>query len=384
MERRAIDQLAHHMLAHVTDVEHPAQALVLLGDQIYADAAANVMDMQESDERLAQMYRDAWGGWPATRALLASVPVYFAVDDHEYTDNWHGAANPVADDSFLNGFEAALAYQWRWTHSRHHTPKVHARSAPRSAGAVAHPPTPLPTAGAGVRGFWTPFTIDHLPAFAMDTRSERAFRAPVEPDAPLESGTKNTAWSQVPIVSEAQMQAVENWLLAHRLQPKVLCMGSVLGWVERELLTAPRRCALSDDWAAYPASWRRLVRFMVQHRIEHTIFLTGDYHFSGVAELSLESDLGPSVRAVSVVCSGWNASLPFANASPHDFVLNQPAAMPFSDEHARLRCTAHSLGTAPRQFSKLTLSPALHGGSTLSVRVFDESGDAIGQWHGFI
>jgi cholesterol oxidase len=353
-ERHAIDGLALHMQEHIHHSTRPVQALVLLGDQIYADASANLFEVHESDERLAQFYRDAWGS-PHTRALMANLPTYTVVDDHEYIDNWNGSTRPETDHTFLNGFEASLAYQWRWTDSHEHAPRI-------------HPDTPA--GGDAVRGFWRPFCIGHLPAFAMDTRSERH---PPQPGQHRDS---------VPMLSQAQMQAVEHWLLAHRDQPKVLCMGAVLGWVETAWVNAPERARSSDGWAGYPASWRWLVRFMVRHHITHTIFLAGDYHFSGVAELSLSAEGGAPVRALSVVCSGWNASLPFANATPHDFVLDTPTAYPLSDAQASIQSTARGLGTAQRQFSVLTvrLAGTDLGRWALDVEVFNDHGPSTARW----
>lgn len=341
-EREAVDHLAVHMLAHVHDAAAPAEALVLLGDQIYADATANVFDTQTDDERLAQFYRDAWGS-PHARRLLASVPTYTVVDDHELGDNWNGSAKPLEDPMLMNGFEAALAYQWRWTDPVHHAPCV-------SADAV--------------RGFWREFALGAIPAFAMDTRTERESRAthPLGPDG-------------AQMVSQAQWKALEAWLLEHRAEPKVLCSGSVFGWAEHSLLNAPAGCAHADGWSGYPASWKRLVKFIVAHQVQHTVFLSGDFHFSGVASLRLSAEgPQPAVTAVSVVCSGWNASLPFANARASDFALNTPTALPLSSADAQVLSTAQCLGEHHRQFSKLTLGARPDGGWQLHVGLFDESG----------
>lgn len=353
-ERNAVDALALHMQEQIHHPARPVQALVLLGDQIYADATANLFEVQEGDERLAQFYRDAWGS-PHTRELFARLPTYTVVDDHEYVDNWNGSASPETDATFLNGFEATLAYQWRWTDGHNHAPRIHAA---------------IPAGGDAVRGFWQPFHIAHLPAFAMDTRSER--HPPV----------RGQDWTTVPMLSQLQMQAVENWLLAHRNQPKVLCMGTVFGWVESALVASPERCMSSDGWAGYPASWRWLVQFIVRNQIRHTIFLSGDYHFSGVAELSLAADGCAPVRALSVVCSAWNASLPFANAAPSDFVLDAPTPYPLSDAQASIQSTAKGLGTAQRQFSKLTvrLAGADQDRWALDVEVINDSGQSTARW----
>lgn len=343
-ERDAVDQLAASMADHINHLDTPAQALVLLGDQIYADATANLLDTRGDDERLAQMYRDAWGS-PHARRLLASLPSYGVVDDHELGDNWAGSTDQLADDRLLiNGFEAALTYQWRWDHPGQHLPGlVGTKSAMR------------------VRGFWRRFQIGHLPAYAMDTRTER-----------MRAGQHASQ-----MCSAEQLEDVKAWLLAHRTEPKVLCSGSVFGWVERSLHEAPAGSAASDGWCAYPETWRSLVSFMVHERIEHVVFLSGDYHFSGVAELSLQVGGHAHLRALSVVCSGWNATLPFANASPADFVTDLCVPLPLSDDQVGVVSLARALGTQLRQFSKLTVRPGADAEWLLAVEVRGEDGRAV-------
>lgn len=344
-ESEAVDAVALQMQYHVTRSSLPVDALVMLGDQIYADATANMMKTRETDEVLAGMYRDAWGG-PHTRALLASVPSYTVVDDHEYGDNWCGCADVTQDAAFINGFEAAMAYQWRWSDG----PAPKYQSAPSVDVAE-------------VTGFWNAFQVGGVPFFAADTRSERQLRSP-------------SNWRTRAMVGTAQMTALKTWLMEHKDVPKVLCSGSVMGFVERDLYEAPGKCLVADSWSGYPATWRELVRFIVAEQIKHLIFLSGDYHFSGISELELHAEGGGApVRALSVACSGWNATLPFANAMPQDFVMGHAVNYPQSDTAVRLRCTTRAMSTAHRQFSKLTLTQDAHGAWCLTVRVFDEHGD---------
>lgn len=345
-EREAIDAVAAHMLAHARDPQRPVDAVLLLGDQIYADASADLIQTRESDERLAGLYRDAGSG-PHTRALLQTLPSYRVIDDHEYRDNWQGGARPAQDAGLVDGFEAALAYQWRWDHPSRHAPQL----------------------GPGpVRGFWKPFVLGGLPAFALDTRTERALRTP-------------EGWRQAAMIGQAQMDALKTWLLAHRDQPKLICSGSVFGLPDRRLVHDPALCASDDDWEGYPASWRELVTFVVQHQIQRLIFMAGDYHFSAAARLQLRADtLGPPVAALSVVSSGWNASLPFANSQPSDFVLDQAVDYPGSDAQVTVVCDAQALSTALRQFSKLSLLPQPGGGWQLAVQVYDAQGHAVADW----
>lgn len=337
-ERRAIDALAGDMEQHIDDATAPAQALLLLGDQIYADAMANIAETTERDERGAQRYRESWGG-AATRQLFSRLPVWLVVDDHEFDDNLDGADNATADSlrgqRFFNGFLAAAAYQ-----SRFHRKDLPSLSLTPKGWSVE-------------RGLWHEFDVGGIPAFAADTRTERSART-----------LRN--WRDAHIVGERQMEAIERWLLAHPKGPKLLCSGSVFALPEKRFVAEPATCLSADNWLGYPASWRRLVRFIVQNEIEGLIFVAGDYHLSALVEVELTSQ-GKSAMALNLVCSAWNASLPFANAQPSDFTFDQPVHAPGSDADAAMVSTARFASDAPRQFSKITITEEPGAGSTARV-----------------
>jgi cholesterol oxidase len=109
--------------------------------------------------------------------------------------------------------------------------------------------------------------------------------------------------------------------------------------------------------------------------IRHVIFLSGDYHLSAVAELEIRAvGAAAPVRAVSVVSSGWNATLPFANAQRRDYVEDQPVACPLGHPDVEVWSRTGVMSTEPRQFSKLTLEKA-GSGWALGVSVFGPGGD---------
>ncbi|MBB6558435.1 cholesterol oxidase [Acidovorax soli] len=342
-ERSAIDALAGDMAQHIDHASAPVQALLLLGDQIYADATANIAETTEPDERGAQRYRESWGS-PATRQLFARLPVWLVVDDHEFDDNLDGADRATADSvrgqRFLSGFLAATAYQ-----SRFHRPGL-----PRlSVG---------PQVYRVERGLWHCFEVGGIPAFAADTRTERS---------PRTLGN----WRHARIMHDEQMEAIEDWLTAHPKGPKLLCSGSVFALPENRFVAQPATCIAADNWLGYPASWRRLVRFIVKNEIEGLIFVAGDYHLSALVEIELSSQ-GKSVKALNLVCSAWNASLPFANAQPSDFSFDQPVRVPGSDADAAMVCTARFASDAQRQFSKVTVTcdPGNRGTAAVAMDVY--------------
>jgi cholesterol oxidase len=337
-ERHAIDALAGDMAQHIDHATAPVQALLLLGDQIYADATANIAETTERAERGAQRYRESWGG-AATRQLFARLPVWMVVDDHEFDDNFDGLGSAAADSvrgrHFYYGFMAAAAYQ-----SRYHREELPALSLTPKGWTVEH-------------GLWHAFEVGGIPAFAADTRSERTPRTLQD-------------WQSVHIMDERQMVAIEAWLQAHPKGPKLLCSGSVFAMPENRFVAEPATCIAADNWLGYPASWRRLVRFIVEKDIEGLIFVAGDYHLSALVELELTSH-GKTVPALGLVCSAWNASLPFANAQRSDFTFDAPVQSPGSDGDVTVVGTPRFASDALRQFSKITVTPGAGAGGAAAV-----------------
>lgn len=344
-EREAVNGVATPMLAHLDLADGTAaQAVVLLGDQIYVDATANVAETTEEGERGAQRYRDAWEPGTPAGDLLSRVPVWMVVDDHEFGDDVGEFTGSAEDDRLLTlGFEANRAYQWR---------RIEPQPS-RPAGATSRQPAE--------RGFWYAFDIGGIPAFAADTRTERRSRR--DP----------ATWAQAPIMGDEQALALEAWLLAHRHEPKVLCSGSVFGLPTRRSVEHPATRRHADDWTGYPASMERLVKCIVANDVRNLIFLSGDYHLSAMARLTLAHG-GKSVDAVAIVCSGWNATLPFANAHENEFAWDRDVVVP----SGTVQVTSHArmLSDAARQFGKVCIRRG-NAGHQVDVDVFNEKGTRL-------
>jgi cholesterol oxidase len=179
------------------------------------------------------------------------------------------------------------------------------------------------------------------------------------------------------MVSGKQMDAIEAWLQRNPGQPKILCCGSVFGLPEEELIRDPLLCQNADGWFGYPRSWKRLAAFIALNRIRNVIFLSGDYHLSAIADLQIEAvGAAAPVRALSVVCSGWNATLPFANRRCREIRRGERVRAPLSGPEVDMWSTAQVLSDAFRQFSKLTLVPA-GSGWELQVRVYGPGNEEL-------
>ncbi|HLT62975.1 MAG TPA: alkaline phosphatase D family protein, partial [Pseudohongiella sp.] len=87
-----------------------ADGLLLLGDQIYADATADLFDPRAPYERYRNPYRTAFNQ-PDVAYVLSHLPTWFVVDDHEYRDNWHGLEEKDKQDEYRYARRMAGLYQ---------------------------------------------------------------------------------------------------------------------------------------------------------------------------------------------------------------------------------------------------------------------------------
>jgi len=338
-------------------VYHPGVDHVLLvGDQIYADATADMFDTRELREHFSRRYREAFGA-PHLRRLLASVPTYMALDDHEFDDNWPGNAQDLLKDNdpvvqrsmelFWQGLAAVKAYQWGMS-QRDGQPK---------GWSPSHDD----------QGLWHTFESGGLPFFVMDTRTERTLR-----QARISS---NAAHAQ--LVGKRQFDTLTKWLCdAPSEKPKFIVSGSVLAPVPRNFTGLEWMYRSNDDWAGYPATWRSLVKYIVERQIQNVVFIAGDYHLSALAKLTLNSDIDGKkpVTAYSIVASGLFAPLPFANSKCEDYEWGTPTKLPFSAQDATIEVEPYLLTTNSSHFLRVDANYA--GGSKweIVVSVYDRTG----------
>ena len=364
------DRIFEAMRQHVNDSEgrRGIDHVLMVGDQIYADATADIFETRNRRERFAQQYREAFGA-PHMRRFLASVPTYMALDDHEFDDNWpddSGTLNPTdpivkrSRENFQHGLAGAEAYQWSMS-----------RRDGRTSRPNPHPPDDS--------GLWHTFESGGLPFFVMDTRTERTLRQ------------ADVSWDKAQLVGPRQFKVLTDWLQGHKEEdkPKFIVSGSVLAPVAREFIGAQWQYRKHDGWAGYPATWQALAQYIVEEEIHKVVFIAGDSHFSALAKLTFSSNTSkkPSVTAYQIVASALFAPLPFANADPYDYDWGAPLpgrppgsvpyALPFSNNHAAIHNAAihvepYLLCTRTSHFLRVDVQH--DSGWTIDISVCDRTG----------
>ncbi len=295
---------AYEAWQHLKD-EHGklrAQSMILLGDQIYADATAGLF---ETENPITQ-YLYPYDQLHARLHGIKTPPAKYSLnDDHEMIENWE----PVPPQSSnAEGGEIARSY---------------GLACYRNHGFCKGYPS-LESDGPYFRA------LEYLdfPVFLCDTRTEREHRS-------------NTNVLDAKIISANQMQALKDWLIDHKnnaikiiASPAALLPRSAAANKPQPVddhhvhgLPFTSSAIRSDAWDGYPASLCELLGFIARESITGVVFVSGDFHFSSVSTLQMEHK-DKRVTAHLIHCSGLYAPFPFANSTPNDLLLQDAFWLP--------------------------------------------------------
>ncbi len=311
--------------------------LLLLGDQIYADASAGLFDPRVAYEKYRSPYRKAFGSaW--ARRLLAHVPTYFSIDDHEIDDNWDGSKTLPNGDPVNPWYAKRMA----WLYQVHQRQWDH-----------------------GDIRLWQHFSSAGFPFFLFDTRMERQLDAPrSSPDA---------------LLNARQRDEFVDWLRSDAVQQSEVLFfatGSSLTPIAWPVLQEPVLAAQEDGVLAYPGFLAWLVDTL--HALapgKRVFWYTGDPHFSCTAQLRMQH-ADAQVALTQVCCSGLYSPYAFANANPGNhrwdtpFLLNLPLP---GGAGVRISGTQRLLCDSRQHFVRSDLVQE-EGAWQLQVQAFDADG----------
>jgi choline dehydrogenase-like flavoprotein len=248
--------------------------MLLVGDQIYADATAGVFDTASPIEKFRLRYEQAFGT-REFRRLARQLPLYMTIDDHEIDDGWSTdrlCEGDAARRLFYTATSSFAAYQW--SHS------------PRNIQAP---------------GFNYQFDAGDHHFLVLDTRTQRS------------------RLSNPPTILDAQqLSQLKAWLARCKAdpsgerRPKFIVTGSVLvpGFWRSNL---PQSDLRSDNWQMALAQRRIVLDLIRISGVSNVVFISGDYHCSATATLDFDN----GVRAYAIVTPPLYAPFPYANAPAH-------------------------------------------------------------------
>ena len=269
--------------------------LLLVGDQVYADATAGLFDPTLLADRFHRPYKLLYGQ-PSVLSVGARLDVYCMMDDHELEDNWE----PIQTASGIDygNLDAAVGAYEEWE---------------RRQGPAIRPRAP----GAQHDSLW--FTLDRGPVgiFVADTRTERTPRTAMTVD-------------DASIMSPYQFGQLCEWLRAPRHARVIACPAIVL---PRRLCATgdPAHALRSDAWDGYRCSLHSLLAFIAKNEIPNVLFVSGDEHLACIARITLRraNGTGKEIVARSIHSPALYAPYPFANTVAEDLIAIDH--FPFTD-----------------------------------------------------
>ena len=345
---RGLAQRSMEALLNRLDREPKPQFLLLLGDQVYADATANVADPRLPSVRYEEA-TERWMDLKQVQKVFKRLPVYMMLDDHEIDDQYEPGMWPPGSPraSFL---KEALQSFHRWQGA---LGPDSGRRDPTQADYNPH----------------FDFYPGGYPFFVLNTRTRRdprSYRTSGHLKVPGEAG----------IVDDEQMAALMRFLSNAQTTapgaPKFIASPSV---VFPDVGMRSQRSRLrSDGWSGFGRSARCLVSFIEKKQIENVVFLCGDYHASAAASATTKEN---AARLLSIVSSGLYAPYPFANAQTRDFVSGSwplestPPLATVELQHCTHRDGFAVVHVEPRRAhtGRLGLHVDFHGGADCPQRV---------------
>lgn len=296
MAQRSLKHMAS--LAQSTgSADPPLDVVLFLGDQIYADATAGMLDPTRKDELYEYPYDKALR-MPAMRELMRQVPVFTLPDDHEIVDNWEKVSQTTQSKR-------------PWQHTLNQQRRDNGMEAWHKYMCMQNP-----GAVRAMKGKTADFAFmcKGYHFYLLDTRSDRSAR---------EASSAWAGGAHPSIITPAQQLQLMTWFWKHRDAHKFVATPSVLLPRRKDTAHSLLGHLYSDAWDGYPTSLCWLLNFLADNQMHNTVFLSGDEHHSFECDITISKPGYRDVQVKSIHSSGLYAPYPFANGRPSDLVQSE-------------------------------------------------------------
>lgn len=254
-ESQRVDAASFDIIA---DKHSDASGMIMLGDQIYADATAGLFDKLTSIEKFQERYHAMFRS-PGFAKAVRAIPCYMTGDDHEFSNSWS------VPDASLKPELYAAAQQSYGIYQLSHSPFKNALNVPP---------------------FDYFFTSGPVAVYVMDTLSNRNTKVPGEEE----------------IASKIQLEEFAKWLNELKgFEFVILATGGVVAPGFKAALdgagdTDVSRAQGLENWQAFNAQRIKLLDILWVSKAK-VLLVSGDYHCAATA--SIEKD-GKTMAAVVV------------------------------------------------------------------------------------
>lgn len=329
---------------------------LMVGDQIYADLLNRFIPLGRADSysEFQERYLTAFGS-RNMKKLLASVPSYMILDDHEIEDNWTQDRVTKSDKRALFNMAINSYMSYQWSHS------------PRSYG---------------TRLYYN-FACAGYPFFVLDTRTQRFINK-------IENDDSDNHMLGRPSLSQedepGQIERLLAWLQKQQENigdaPKFIVTSSVFTpnpvSARANMGVACREA--SDSWPGFPNTRKEILNCMIKHKIQNVIFLSGDIHCANVARMRFNgSAAAKKLKSFSITSSAFYWPFPFADGEPSDYVHDSKDKKQedtfYIDEDSGLTMDYTAEGfTQDDNFCHISIDKASH---EIKVSAFNKVGEII-------
>lgn len=295
--------------------------MLMVGDQIYADDL-NVIGADMIVEQFFARYRVTFGQ-DHIRALMARLPTYMTLDDHEIRDDW-------SQDEFARNLDLYAA-------------AMHAYQSYQLVHGPAFQPTGQHDRSDVPEHLWYRFDSGRAAFFVLDTRTERfRDRTPKQ------------------MLSPVQIGALKQWLENVPSERPKFVATSVPMFPDS-------RSGGADKWAGFDEQRCEILDFIRDKGIARVVFLSGDVHCSMSAQLKCSTH--DDFNVTSVVSSSFFWPYPQGQAS--NFKLSGELTRSGDSVY-----TVHKTGKvhSADNFTRLT-----ERDGRLRVQVYERKGALLGQ-----
>lgn len=313
-------------------------ALVLLGDQVYADdpsprtraflrARRSTADAHGGEvrdfEEYAQLYQEAWQE-PHVRWLLSSVATTMLWDDHDVHDDWNMSAEWLqrtqAESWWAERLTSAIMAYWVYQHLGNLSPSTLATDpllaqvrAAGDGGAALRAAAERVSRDPSARRWSISRDFGATRFLGIDCRSART----LAPGARSMLPPSEWRWVEEQVRGDFDHLLIglpDPYLLTpalHHLEAfaEVICDGA-LGRRAASVAERLRQAWDLDHWAAFDASFRTLTTLLQEVAVGRygtppstILTLSGDVHHCMLSTLEFPREIGAVSRMYEAICS---------------------------------------------------------------------------------